>query len=67
MTEMIRKKAENFSLTTQIQHSTTNLANEMRQRKKNKGHTNCKGRSKTSFIHRGHNCLSCCCLVLICV
>lgn len=34
MTEMIRKKAENFSLTTQIQHSTTNLANEMRQRKK---------------------------------
>ena len=34
MTEMIRKKAENFSLTTQIQHSTINLANEMRQRKK---------------------------------
>lgn len=31
---MIRKKAENFSLTTQIQHSTRNLANEMRQRKK---------------------------------
>ena len=34
MTEMIWKKAENFSLTTQIQHSTINLANEMRQRKK---------------------------------